>query len=116
MLDMNTASKKIVGFASDSHKLNLAAELCSVNDAINGKTEESTTSSSSTKTKMADKGVIHNGEYFFNSGSLTGDKLLHHSCTWFRAMNQLAFAFSDVFVIWEGEIADCSLLYIVYHQ
>jgi len=50
----NTASKKIVGFASDSHKLDLAAELRSVNDAIDGKTEDSTTSSSSTKPKMAD--------------------------------------------------------------
>jgi len=76
---------------SDSHKLTLASELCSVNDTIDGKTEHSTTSSSLDRSQLADnaaakkvnqwhfcgiKGVIHNREYFFNSGSLTGDELL----------------------------------------
>jgi len=50
----NTASKKIVGFASNSQKLDLATKLCAVNDAIDGKGENSTTSTNCNKMPPAD--------------------------------------------------------------
>ena len=50
----NTASKKIDGFASDSQKLDLATKLCYVNDAIDGKREYSTMSSTSDRSPLAD--------------------------------------------------------------
>jgi len=87
----NTQSHTLVGFASDSEQLNLADELHALNDVLEG-TEinilETQTKIQSFENKNSNakkvnqwrfcsiKGVIHNTEYFFNSGSLTGDELL----------------------------------------
>jgi len=87
----NTQSHKLVGFASDSEELNLADELDALNDILKGNDNDSLPTQNMIKSLESDncnakkvnqwrfrsiKGVIHNAEYFFNSGCLTGDELL----------------------------------------
>jgi len=87
----NTQSHKLVGFASDSEELNLADELDALNDILKGNDNNSLPTQNMIKSLESDncnakkvnqwrfhsiKGVIHNAEYFFNSGCLTGDELL----------------------------------------
>jgi len=87
----NTQSHTIVGFASDSEELNLADELLALNEVLEGTENdglETDTKIQSLENKNSNakkvnqwrfrsiKGVIHNAEYFFNSGCLTGDELL----------------------------------------
>jgi len=88
----NTLSHKLVGFASDSNELNLAKEIEILNNLVDGKIDEKYSTSecsesldtNNVKAKKVNqwhfrsiKGVIHNAEYFFNSGSLTGNELMH---------------------------------------
>ncbi len=82
----NTKSHRIVGFASDSMELNLCEEMKSLEKAIdaNGnlcdKNEFEKSDKNAKKVNQwrfrSVKGIVHNGEYFYNSGSLSGDELI----------------------------------------
>jgi len=87
----NTANHKLSRFASDLDELDLAKEIQSLNELCDDKKGDATANTGSDASLKTDnvtakkvnqwcfcsiKGVIHNAEFFFNSGSLTRDELL----------------------------------------